>query len=108
MNRVVTSMSLAVLAIGAVGVTSAQSVQEVIVTGTKAPGAETRSQTVKIADLDLSKSEGVKTLLTRIRGAAGEVCSPQPEATDIPGHNDYGRCIDQAVKGAVATVNNAR
>lgn len=108
MTRVLISVSLAALALGTVGVTSAQSVQEVVVTGTnsRVPGAEARSQTVNFADLDLSKSQGVKTLLTRIRAAAGEVCSPQPEATDIPGSKDYRKCIGRAVTGAVDTVNS--
>ena len=108
MKRAGISVSLAALALGAMGGASAQSAQEVVVTGThsKAPGAEARSQTVKFADLDLSKSQGVKTLLTRIRAAAGEVCSPRPEALDVSGKSDYSNCIGRAVAGAVETVNS--
>jgi UrcA family protein len=108
MKRVAISVSIAAVALAVAGVTSAQSVQEVVVNGvnTKVPGAEARSQTVKFADLDLSKSQGVKTLLTRIRSAAGDVCSPQPDAADISGNKDYRKCIGQAVNGAVEKVNS--
>jgi UrcA family protein len=100
--------SLAALAFAPIVSVKAQGVQEVVVTGTNSsvPGAEARSQSVKFADLDLSKSQGVRTLLTRIRAAATEVCSPEPSATDIPGNKDFRKCMGRAVTGAVETVNS--
>ena len=68
--KLVIPVSLAALGLGALA--SAQGVQEVVVTGNNAAGAVTHSKTVKFSDLDLSKSEGLKALLSRIHGAAGE------------------------------------
>lgn len=102
------SVSLAVFALGAAALVNAQGVQEVVVQGSKAPGLEVRSQTVKFADLDLSKSPGIETLLSRIRRAAGDVCSPQPQVNDIGAHKDYNKCVSGAVDGAIAKVNNPR
>ena len=104
--KLVIPVSLAALGLGALASVNAQGVQEVVVTGGKAVGAETHSQTVKFADLDVSKSEGLKTLLSRIRGAAHKVCSPAPDPTDIQGNKDYKKCVDAAVSGAVEKVGN--
>ena len=105
--KLVIPVSLAALSLGALASVNAQSIQEVVVTGNKAaPGAVTHSQTVKFADLDLSKSEGLKTLLSRIRGAAGEVCAPKPETNDVNGSTGYKKCVGDAVNGAVAKVGN--
>src|SRR5215469_18973476 len=96
-------VSLSALGLGALASVNAQGVQEVVVTG-KAVGAETHSQTVKFADLDLSKSEGQKALLSRIRGAADKVCAPKPETNDTTASWDYKKCVGDAVNGAVAKV----
>src|SRR5215472_15971201 len=99
-------VSLAALGLGALASVNAQGVQEVVVTAANAVGAETHSQTVKFADLDLSKSEGLKTLLSRIHGAAGKVCAPRPETNDTKGNTAYKKCFGDAVNGAVAKVGN--
>jgi UrcA family protein len=104
--KLVIPVSLAVLGLGALASVNAQNAQEVVVTGSTAPGAETHSQTVNFADLNLSKSDGVKTLLTRIRSAAGKVCAPAPKARDMKENEDYKKCMGAAVSGAVAKVNN--
>lgn len=104
--KLVIPVSLAALGLGALASVNAQGIQEVVVTAGKAVGAETRSQTVKFGDLDLSKSEGLKTLLSRIRGSAGEVCAPKPETNDTTGSTAYKKCVGDAVNGAVAKVGN--
>ena len=103
--KLVIPVSLSALGLGALASVNAQGVQEVVVTG-KAVGAETHSQTVKFADLDLSKSEGLKTLLSRIHGAAGKVCAPKPETNDTKSGTDYKKCVGDAVNGGVAKVGN--
>ena len=94
--------------LGAVVLVAAQGLAEVVITAPKAtaPGTEVRSKTVSYADLDLSRPQGLTTLMGRIRGAASDVCSPQPEARDIPGSRDFRRCVAHAVSTAVKTVNN--
>ena len=104
--KLVIPVSLAALGLGALVSVNAQGIQEVVVTTGKAVGAETHSQTVKFADLDLSKSEGQKSLLSRIRSAAGEVCAPRPETKDTKGSTAYKKCVGDAVNGAVAKVGN--
>jgi UrcA family protein len=106
--KLANSVSLAAFALGAVALVNAQVVQEVVVQGSKAPGLEVRSKSVKFADLDLSKSLGIETLLSRIRRAAGDVCSPEPQVNDIGVRKDYNKCVSGAVDGAVAKVNNPR
>ena len=105
--KLVIPVSLAALGLGALVSVDAQGIQEVVVTAGKAVGTETHSQTVKFGDLDLSKSEGQKALLSRIRGAAGEVCAPRPETNDSKGSEAYKKCVGNAVNGAVAKVGNS-
>jgi len=104
--KLVIPVALAALGLGALASINAQGIQEVVVTSGKAAGTETRSQTVKFADLDLSKAEGQKALLARIRGAAGEVCAPKPEPNDTKGSTSYKKCVGDAVNQAVAKVGN--
>lgn len=104
--KLVISMSVAALGLGALASVNAQGVPEVVVSGNNSAGAVTHSKTVKFGDLDLSKSEGLKTLLSRIHSAAGEVCAPKPEAKDANGSTGYKKCVGDAVNGAVAKVGN--
>jgi UrcA family protein len=105
--KLVIPVSLVALGLGALVSVNAQGIQEVVVTGGKAAvGTETHSQTVKFGDLDLSKSEGQKALLSRIRSAAGEVCGQKPETNDAKGSSGYKKCVGEAVNGAVAKIGN--
>ena len=62
------------------------------------------SRVVKFADLDLSHSQGVAVLYTRIRSAAREVCLPQYNwVMEMRVISD--QCRDEAVARAVADVN---
>jgi len=106
--RLLIAASLAALSLAALPV-RAQDTPEIVVTGTKTQnGAQTatRSETVKYADLDLSKPAGVKTLYARIEGAARTVCAPKPSPSDMAGTKDYNTCLSHAVDTAVAQVGN--
>ncbi len=72
--------------------------------GVQAPSAdsETRSETVRYADLDLSGQAGVKTLTARIKGAAQNVCGPAPSGPGLA--TDYNTCVTSAVDHAIAGV----
>ena len=102
------AVSLAALALGALGAVNAQSMSEVVVTSSKAPapGTQVRSKTVGYGDLDMSKSSGLTTLLGRIRGAASDVCSPGSQTRDLKDSADYKKCVSDATNSAVAKVNN--
>ena len=63
-----------------------------------------RSVPVYFADLDLNSRDGGYTLLTRIRGAARNVCSPAADIHDLAGTSDFQRCVRRAVNHAVNDV----
>jgi UrcA family protein len=64
-----------------------------------------QSETVSYADLDLSRAEGVKTLMRRIDGAAKDVCGPEPDIREW--RSPYQACVKSAVDQALADVNRA-
>ncbi len=67
-------------------------------------GREVRSTPVFYGDLDLDSPDGGYTLLTRIRGAARDVCRPASDIRNLADTSDYQRCIRRAVGRAVAQV----
>ena len=109
------SYRFAALLAGALGLAAAAgpavaqpTVGEVVVRATPLPGVEVRSKVVPVADLDLTRSEGIGTALGRIRGAAREVCTPLPShPANLADVADYDRCMTQAMDGGVAQVHNA-
>jgi len=64
----------------------------------------TRQETVKFADLDLTRPAGAQELYHRIEHAASDVCDPY-----VPGRHivliRYRDCMDQAIGRAVAEVD---
>jgi UrcA family protein len=66
---------------------------------------QVQSQAVSYADLDLSQAAGVNTLMSRINGAAKNVCGPAPDAREW--HTAYQACIKSAVDQAVAQVSRS-
>jgi UrcA family protein len=81
------------------------SVGELTVTPPARSGVERRFTRVSFADLDLSGPEGAYTLLGRIRGAARQVCGPQPTTpVDLRDDADYRGCVQDAVVRAVDDV----
>ena len=101
--------SLAAFALGSSASVDAQGPTEVVVTGAKAPvGSETRSKKVSYADLDLSKSAGLGTLLDRIHNAASDVCSPAPSGSDARDSEDFKQCVRHAVNSALRKIDNPR
>ena len=68
---------------------------------TAADSSETRSQTVKYADLNISNPSGALVLYERIRAGAQGACSYYWFHTDA----DEARCVHDAIANAVAKVN---
>ncbi len=81
-------------------------VAEVVVTAPfETPGGrQIKSTPVYFADLDLNTADGGYTLLTRIRGAARQVCSPASDMHNLTDTSDYQRCVRRAVSHAVRDV----
>jgi UrcA family protein len=68
-------------------------------------GDQIQTESVFYADLDLSREAGVQTLMTRINGAAKNVCGPAPDVREL--HSTYQSCVDSAVNGALTDVSRA-
>ena len=65
----------------------------------------TQSQSVFYADLNLSTEGGMKTLITRIHGAAKNVCGPEPDSREW--QTSYQACIKAASDSALVQVARA-
>lgn len=68
------------------------------------PWWQGRSVTVHFADLDLSHSQGVSVLYTRLKGAAESTCAPLDEL-ELARHMRFQACVQSAISRAVVTVN---
>jgi UrcA family protein len=62
--------------------------------------------TVKFGDLNISSPQGAAVLYGRIRAAAQTVCSPD-DRSGLEFKMQRNACIDEAILGAVARVNNS-
>jgi UrcA family protein len=83
------------------------SVAPIVVHGQKAAGTETKDETIKVADLNLKSAAGAETFIGRVRSAASRVCKPKPTSKgNFKDVSDYDKCRDDAVKQAVADLNN--
>jgi UrcA family protein len=65
---------------------------------------QSRSETVKYADLQVDTTAGAQALYGRIHSAARRVCGY--EATSIQGPSVWQHCVRPTVDAAVAKVNN--
>jgi UrcA family protein len=65
---------------------------------------EIASVTVRFADLDLTRSDGLSSLYTRLSQAANSVCRDDSEKGVLV-QQRYRVCMDQAIKGAVAKID---
>ena len=61
-------------------------------------------QTVKFADLDISRAPGATTLYGRIRAAAKNVCAPLDRGGALD-RLEFGYCIRKSTSDAVTAVN---
>ena len=79
---------------------------DVIVTAPRFNGnREVKSTPVYFDDLDLNSPQGGYTLLTRIRAAATQVCSPVANMRgDLQDIGDFQHCVRRAVTHAVNEV----
>jgi UrcA family protein len=66
-----------------------------------APWNDVRTQTVRFADLDLTRPAGAHELYRRIQQAAREVCEPNGAAGYLAG---YQKCLSSAIARALADV----
>ena len=85
----------------------APTVGEVVVIAPSGYAGEREIKRVPVffADLDLDSRDGGYTLLTRIRSAARQACTPAANFRDDLGNiSDYQRCIQRAVDHAVRDV----
>jgi UrcA family protein len=66
------------------------------------------SESVSYADLDLSTTDGARTLLRRIDLAAQRVCGPEPSHSPLQPHLTafYGSCVRDSVDVTVARINS--
>jgi len=63
------------------------------------------SVVVKYGDLDLATKDGISKLHARLRGAAKQVCRPL-DSRLLGISEQYDACVSDAIKRAVADVNN--
>jgi len=83
--------AILMLSIGMLGSAAAKADQ---VTG------DTRSQHVKLGDLDLSTADGQRAAQARVREAARRVCSLVGDHLDLAHHENFIKCLDTAVANA--------
>ncbi len=69
-----------------------------------AQAAESRSQRVETADLDLSSKAGQQRLLRRISIAAREVCESNAGNLDLKMRRAFSDCISTATSQAMAQI----
>lgn len=84
--------------------TIAAAVAMALVTPTLAQTSTTNSMSVHYADLDLSRSDGRKTLEHRIARAATTLCNTVNERFDAKVRKAQRECRDDAVKAAMIVV----
>jgi UrcA family protein len=92
-HRVPLSLRCAAVALLCLGVTA-----PVLASGTA------RQVTVKYDDLNLTSREGAMTLLSRIRGAARQVCGEESQRLDL--QHAWQVCYDGSITAAVAAVDS--
>jgi UrcA family protein len=63
------------------------------------------STTVRLADLDLSTSDGAQAAMSRIHRAARDICGPDPDVREFDSRRLYNQCVDQAESRAVASLD---
>ena len=86
---------------------AASSADDVIVSAPRLYGSrEIKSTPVYFDDLDLNSAQGGYTLLTRIRAAATQVCSPVANMKDdLSNTANFQNCVRRAVSHAVNEVD---
>jgi UrcA family protein len=69
---------------------------------------ETRTVTVKYADLNLATDDGSRELYNRLVGAARQVCPQADTLLALNQHLQAQRCVNEAVDRAVKDVKNPK
>jgi UrcA family protein len=68
----------------------------------------TASVVVGYSDLDLTDAQGAKTLYTRLRAAAREVCGSTPDPRELRQYANYQACYTRALHKAVHRIDSQR
>jgi UrcA family protein len=92
-----------ILAAGFIALSAAATV----VPAQAAEPAQSYTQIVRYGELNLDSEQGAKVLYTRIRSAAGNVCSSL-DGRSFTEKRLWQGCFDKAVASAVVQVNKAR
>jgi len=71
----------------------------------QSPAEKSHQLVVSFSDLDLSRTAGVETLLSRLSAASRQVCGGEPDVRDLAGRSDFKRCFTDAMDHAVAAVH---
>ncbi len=61
---------------------------------------DSRSQQVKLSDLDLSTADGQQLAQARVHEVARTLCSRVADTLDLSHHENYVKCVDTAVAKA--------
>ena len=67
---------------------------------------EFRQETVSYADLDLSREEGARAFISRIKAASQRVCDNYADPMDLAGQRERRTCLAESVKSAVAQAHS--
>jgi UrcA family protein len=67
----------------------------------------TRSQTVSVADLDLSTPDGMSAARKRVQKTAQRLCFQLADPADLSHQANYVKCVDEAVTGAMHQVTGS-
>jgi len=73
-----------------------------------ASNPDPHSTKVSLAGVDLGSEEGAKAVLQRIRNAARQVCSEDPNIRDLDLTHPYVDCLNATVDHAVGVLDNPR
>lgn len=65
-----------------------------------------RQETIGYADLDLSREEGARALISRIKAASQRVCEDYATPMDLAGQRERRTCLAESVKSAVAQAHS--
>lgn len=70
------------------------------------PEVKVPSTSVQYGDLDVSTSEGIAALTSRLQAAAKKVCTPSADNKTVAAKRAARACEERALKVALARVDN--
>jgi UrcA family protein len=67
--------------------------------------AEDGPPVLRYAELDLTREQGARVLVGRIKQAAHAFCGPEPRLVSLGEHRRYAACVEESASAAVRRVN---